>query len=281
EAGRYHEEAMAIREQHGFPSLIAASRYGRARILRRSGRFEEAAVELERALETVVELQLLHDVFDNYEELAEVRMRQGSFEQAGQLLDRARAVAEGNDDTLGLVWQRQMRTRLALREGRVDAGSIAAHEGVIRDLDALGERQDALRARLELAQLQLAAGDVEAAARPLQVVLNSGEGFNSNPVLRLEYELIDAQRQAAAGQPEPALATMLGVVRRARGIGVLDIEAEAAIVAGHLALELDDQATAGRMLGVARAWSPAYYRTVTLAEAVSAEGELRDQSRDK
>src|SRR5690606_26492586 len=103
EAGRYHEEAMAIREQHGFPSLIAASRYGRARILRRSGRFEEAAVELERALETVVELQLLHDVFDNYEELAEVRMRQGSFEQAGQLLDRARAVAEGNDDTLGLV----------------------------------------------------------------------------------------------------------------------------------------------------------------------------------
>ena len=272
EAGRYHEEAMAIREQHGFPSLIAASRYGRARILRRSGRFEEAAVELERALETVVELQLLHDVFDNYEELAEVRMRQGSFEQAGQLLDRARAVAEGNDDTLGLVWQRQMRTRLALREGRVDAGSIAAHEGVIRDLDALGERQDALRARLELAQLQLAAGDVEAAARPLQVVLNSGEGFNSNPVLRLEYELIDAQRQAAAGQPEPALAALLGVVRRARGIGVLDIEAEAAIVAGHLALELDDQATAGRMLGVARAWSPAYYRTVALADAMNRSG---------
>ena len=270
EAGRYHEEAMQIREQHGFPSLIAASRYGIARILRRSGRFEEAAVQLERALETAVELELLHDVFDNYEELAEVRMRQASFDLAAQMLDSAREVAHGNDDALGLAWERQVRGRLVLRQGKAGVNSIAAHEAVIRDFEAMGERQDALRARLELAQLLLAVGDVGAAGRPLEVVLNSGEGFRNNPVLKLEYDLIDAQRQALSGQAEPALAGMLGVVRRARGIGVLDIEAEAAIVAGTLALELGDMATAGRMLGVARAWSPGYYRTVALADALQA-----------
>ena len=270
EAGRYHEEAMQIREQHGFPSLIAASRYGMARILRRSGRFEEAAVQLERALETAVELELLHDVFDNYEELAEVRMRQASFDLAAQMLDSAREVAHGNDDALGLAWERQVRGRLVLRQGKAGVNSIAAHEAVIRDFEAMGERQDALRARLELAQLLLAVGDVGAAGRPLEVVLNSGEGFRNNPVLKLEYDLIDAQRQALSGQAEPALAGMLGVVRRARGIGVLDIEAEAAIVAGTLALELGDMATAGRMLGVARAWSPGYYRTVALADALQA-----------
>ena len=197
-------------------------------------------------------------------------MRQASFDLAAQMLDSAREVAHGNDDALGLAWERQVRGRLLLRQGRAGANSIAAHEAVIRDFEAMGERQDALRARLELAQLLLAVGDVGDAGRPLEVVLNSGEGFRNNPVLKLEYDLIDAQRQALSGQAEPALAGMLGVVRRARGIGVLDIEAEAAIVAGTLALELGDMATAGRMLGVARAWSPGYYRTVALADALQA-----------
>ncbi|MEZ5485172.1 MAG: winged helix-turn-helix domain-containing protein [Lysobacteraceae bacterium] len=271
EAGQYHDEAMLIREQYGFPSLIAASRYGRARILRRSGRFEEAAAELQRALKTITDLDLRHDLFDNTEELAEVRMRQGEFGQARQLLDRAREIAKSNDDALGLAWERQVRSRLVLRRSAVDAVSLAAQRAVIADFEAMGERQDALRARLELAQMHLALGDADTASRPLQVVLNSGEGFNNNPVLKLEYELVDAQRQAMTGQSERALAAMLGVVRRARSIGVLDIEAEAAIAAGHLAVELGDTATAGRMLGVARAWSPSYYRTVELAEALAAD----------
>ncbi|MCB1559689.1 MAG: tetratricopeptide repeat protein [Xanthomonadales bacterium] len=271
EAGQYHDEAMLIREQYGFPSLIAASRYGRARILRRSGRFEEAAAELQRALQTVAELDLRHDLFDNTEELAEVRMRQGDFEQARQLLDRAREIAQSNDDALGLAWERQVRSRLMLRRNSVDGVSLAAQRAVIADFEAMGERQDALRARLELAQMHLALGNADAASRPLQDVHDSGDGFDNNPVLKLEYELIDAQRQAMAGQSERALAAMLGVVRRARSIGVLDIEAEAAIAAGQLAVTLGDTATAGRMLSVARAWSSSYYRTVELAEALAAD----------
>ncbi|MCB1552668.1 MAG: tetratricopeptide repeat protein [Xanthomonadales bacterium] len=270
EAGGYHEEAMRIREAHGFPSLIAASRYGLGRILRRSGRFDEAAAQLEAALQTVEELELLHDVFDNLEELAEVRMRQRAFDEADALLVRARAVAAGHDDALGMIWERQVRTRLQLRRGQVDAATRAAHEAVIRDFESLGERQDALRARIELAQVLLALGDAKPAADAL-VSATQVEGFSANPVLQIEHAVCFAQLQVAQGRQQDALSALLEAVARAKQIGVLDIEAEAAISAGQLALSRRDLATAGRMLAVARAWSPGYYRTTALAEAMQVE----------
>ncbi|MFB9068296.1 hypothetical protein B1808_12055 [Pseudofulvimonas gallinarii] len=82
--------------------------------------------------------------------------------------------------------------------------------------------------------------------------------------------MVRAQWMAARDQRDDALALLLETVRRARSVGASDIEAEAAILAGHLAIESRDLATAGRMLAVARAWSPGYYRTQALAQAVQA-----------
>lgn len=267
EAERYHREALDIREIYGFPSLIAASRYGVARVLRRSGRFEEAAELIQLALDTVTELNLRHDIFDNCEERAEIDMRLARFEDAERWLQRAQAVAESNDDAIGLVWVRQMHGRLALRRESVDAATLAAHETVLRDFEAIGERQDALVARLELAQMHLALAQPTAAAARLAEVADALEAGSVSEVT-LGHAMVQAQWLAARDQRDDALALLLETVRRARSVGATDIEAEAAILAGHLAIESRDLATAGRMLAVARAWSPGYYRTQALARAV-------------
>ena len=269
EAERYHREALDIREIYGFPSLIAASRYGVARVLRRSGRFEEAAELIQLALDTVTELDLRHDIFDNCEERAEIDMRLARFEDAERWLQRAQAVAESNDDALGLVWVRQMHGRLALRRESVDAATLATHETVLRDFEAIGERQDALVARLELAQMHLALAQPTAAAARLAEVADALEAGSVSEVT-LGHAMVQAQWLAARDQRDDALALLLETVRRARSVGASDIEAEAAILAGHLAIESRDLATAGRMLAVARAWSPGYYRTQALAQAVQA-----------
>ncbi|MCX7563571.1 winged helix-turn-helix domain-containing protein [Xanthomonadaceae bacterium XH05] len=267
EAERYHREALDLREMYGFPSLIAASRYGVARVLRRSGRFEEAAELVRLALDTVTELDLRHDIFDNCEEMAEIDMRLARFDDAERWLERARTVAESNDDALGLIWVRQVHGRLALRSQAVDAAVVVAHETVLRDLEAIGERQDALLTRLELAQMHLALAQPDAAATRLSEVADALEAGSLSEVA-LGHAMVRAQWMAARGERDAALAALLETVRRARSIGATDLEAEAAILAGHLAIESRNLATAGRMLAVARAWSPGYYRTQALAQAL-------------
>lgn len=269
EAERYHREALDIREMYGFPSLIAASRYGVARVLRRSGRFEEAAELVRLALQTATELDLRHDIFDNCEEMAEIDMRLARFDAAERWLERARTVAESNDDALGLIWVRQMHGRLALRRQSVDAAVIVAHETVLRDHEAIGERQDALLTRLELAQMHLALKQSDAAAVRLSEIAAALDAGSPSEVA-LGHAMAQAQWLVARGERDAALTALLETVRRARSIGAMDIEAEAAILAGHLAIEKRDLATAGRMLAVARAWSPGYYRTQALAQAVQA-----------
>jgi len=269
EAERFHREALDLREMYGFPSLIAASRYGVARVLRRSGRFQEAAELVQLALDTATELDLRHDIFDNCEELAEIEMRLARFDAAAQWLERAQEVAASNDDTLGLIWVRQLRGRLALRQEVLDAATIASHEDVLADFEALGERQDAHHARLELAQMHLALGEYGRADERLAEMADALEA-GSNSVLALGHDMVHAQLRAARGEVEAAQEAQVDVVHRARSVGAADIEAEAAILAGHLAIGNRDLATAGRMLAVARTWSPSYYRTQTLARALQA-----------
>jgi hypothetical protein len=151
----------------------------------------------------------------------------------------------------------------------VDAAVVAAHETVLRDLEAIGERQDALLTRLELAQMHLALAQPTAAAARLAEVADALEAGSVSEVT-LGHAMVQAQWLAARDQRDDALALLLETVRRARSVGASDIEAEAAILAGHLAIESRDLATAGRMLAVARAWSPGYYRTQALAQAVQA-----------
>lgn len=268
EAERYHEQALEIRERYDFPSLIAASQYALARIQRRSGRFEQADALLEQSLATVNQLDLPYDQFDNLEELAEVRMRQHRFDQADELITRALTIANEADDTLGQAWARQMRVRVALRRGDATPTAFEHINTAIQSLQEQGELQDSFIARLERAELLLMA-DRDDEARELLGSLNES-GAIDNPVLELRQRLImnamvAKQQDAAAALPE-----YLDIVRSAREIGVLDLEAEAAIDAGHLALAADDIGVARRMLAIARSWSPDYYRTLNLAQSIEA-----------
>ncbi len=267
EAGQYHQQALDIRERYGFPSLIAASQYGLARIYRRSGEFAQAAGLLKQSLETVTRLEIPYDQFDNLEELAEVRLCQQQFDQASELIARARGIADSNDDKLGQAWSDQVSVRVVLRRGEATQQAFEQIANAIKSLQQLGERQDALIAQLELAQLLLLADRDEEAQILLSETIDAGA--MDNPVLQLRQRLIAAsllakQRNAAAALPE-----YLDIVRSAREIGVLDVEAEAAIDAGHLALAADDIGIARRMLAIARAWSSDYYRTLSLDRAIA------------
>lgn len=266
EAGQYHQQALEIRNQYSFPSLIAASQYGLARIRRRSGDFELAEQLLEQSLATVTRLELSYDRFDNLEELAEVRMRQRRFADAMQLIDRAQTIAEESGDELGLAWSKQMWIRVALRRGEAEPEAFAQINAAIQLLQELGEVQDTFIAQLERAQLLLMADRDDEVQVQLEALLESSA--IDNPVLQLQQRLIMAALLAKQQNAAAALPMYLDIVRSSREIGVLDLEAEAAIDAGHLAIASDDENVARRMLAVARSWSEEYYRTRNLAQSI-------------
>lgn len=268
QAGQYHQQALEIRERYGFPSLIAASQYGLARIERRSGNFDEASRLLEQSLATVTELELTYDRFDNLEEMAELRMHQQRFDEAEQLLQQAHAIADESEDALGQAWSQQVMVRLKLRRGLADKTAFELIDAALASLVEMDQTYDALNARLERAQLlMLVDKDVEAETLLTEVSQNKAI---INPVLKLHQRQVKAALIAKQQGAQAALPEYQSIVRDAREIGLLDVEAECAIAAGHFALASDDLATAQSMLSIARAWSSEYYRTQRLAEAVAA-----------
>src|SRR5690606_23054213 len=112
EAGELHQQALDIRRKYRFPSLIAASQYGLARIERRRGRFDQADELLAQSLTTVRRLNLSFDLFDNLEELSELRMHQGRFDEARATLAEARELAVAAEDPLGIAWADEVMVRL-------------------------------------------------------------------------------------------------------------------------------------------------------------------------
>ncbi len=268
QAGQYHQQALEIRERYGFPSLIAASQYGLARIERRSGNFAEASRLLKQSLTTVTELELTYDRFDNLEEMAELRMHQQRLDEAEQLLLQARAIAEQSEDALGQAWSQQVMVRLKLRRGLADKAAFELIDSALESLVEMDQTYDALNARLERAQLLMLA-DKDAEAETLLTEVSQDKAI-VNPVLKLHQRRVQAELIAKQQGAQMALAEYQSIVRDAREIGLLDMEAECAIAAGHLALAIDDLATAQSMLSIARAWSGEYYRTRRLAVAVAA-----------
>lgn len=262
QASDFHRRALNIREQFDFPVLIAASQYALARIERRSGAFAIAQQLLEASLATVREHQLPFDEFDNLEELAEVYMRLQQFDLAEQTLEQAQAIAEQNDDQLGLAWSRQVMGRLALRRGQMTATDIERQQEAANALTSLGEDQDAFTAQLELADMFILKEDSAAAVKVLHKLQTSSE--LESPVLELRTRFLEAR----LGDEEDIFTKVLDLIGQARAIGVLDLEAEYAIYAGHLALQQKDLNSARRMLVIASSWSDSYYRTQQLGEAI-------------
>lgn len=271
QAGELHRQALELRRRYQFPQLVAASQYGLARIKRRSGQFDEAEALLNEALGTVTTLGLNFDRFDNLEELAEVKMRQRDFDAARARLDQSASLARDNEDALGQAWARQVRGRLALREGAVSQDTLELIESARADFEAMGEAQDFFTASLELiaAYLQLSEDQtVPSAVVSILDQLRATEAVN-NPVLKLQLDAAEADLLIHQDQGTAAMARYDELVQRARQIGVSDLEAEYAITLGQLALTEGNAEQAMGMLAIASRWSPSYYRTLALAESVS------------
>ena len=278
EARRYHEEALALRERFSVSELTAASHYGIARVDRKLGRFDDAARRVERNLANVARLQRPFDVFDNLEELAEIRMRQGRYDDALRLLDRAETIATEQDDAIGLAWVAQVRARASLRRSIAPAHAFAETGLAIRTFHDLGEDYQRFEARVELARLyQLAArADV---SRILLSAL-AGNPAVENPVLKLTLESALAEQAMLEGNHEVALERFEAIVRESRRLGAADLEAETALRLGRLCIENDRLDLASQMLIIGQRWSPDYYRTRALADAIDASRRLHAVAED-
>lgn len=272
EAGSYHQEALEIRQHYGFPSLVAASQYGLARIARRSGEFAKADGLLNKALVTVTELDKPYDQFDNLEELVEVRLFQQRFEEASELLKQARQLAVDNEDDLGVAWSDQVLVRLWLRLKKADDEALQLNHTVYLALQDSGETQGALAAQLERAELLILSGREEDATQLINGL--NVTAFDENRVLELKRTRLEAELAVRRNDIEQATELYRSALRGAREIGVLDLEAEIALDTGYLALMNHDIGWAKRMLAIARAWSGEYYRTHQLDSEIKEAEQL-------
>ncbi|MGB0132230.1 winged helix-turn-helix domain-containing protein [Dokdonella sp.] len=267
EARDQHQQALDIREQYHFPSLIAASQYGLARIERRRGNFEQADALLVQSLATVRELKLPFDLFDNLEELAELRMHQGRFDDAHAALQEARALAVSGADPLGIAWADEVTARLHLRTGSVNDATITMMETALLAFESSGDLENLLLGRMELAELYFATRQHERATALLLAI--APEGQLANPAMNIHWSRLKAKSFLWQGKRTEAIGVLTAAMRSARNTGVLDLEAELALELGHLSVEDADLTGARRYLAIAEAWSGEYYRTRDLAVALA------------
>lgn len=197
-ASQWCEHYMAYCQRNDMPGYLAFCRVHHASVLAVRGRWAEAEVELERARE---ELQTRPAwSLPVFERLGELRRRQGRFDEAAALFERAQphpggivgagrlALDHGDPDTalelaegmLERVPQRDRVERLAALELLVRAkcarGEAAAAEEAVAELEAVAEvaGTDWLTAMAShcRGQVALAAGDAEGAKQPLQLALD-------------------------------------------------------------------------------------------------------------
>ena len=265
QSAQLHQQALDIRKKYSFEGLVAASQYGLARTLRRSGQFTEAGELLRQALSTVRKLELVFDEFDNLEELAEVQMRMGQFEQARASIAESHALAESVDDELGLAWSKQMGVRLQRYENSVDEDSIVKQKQVIAALEQMGELQGAFHAQLELIQLWLDIGNIQQASDLLDSLPAISNG--QNPVFDLQIAILKAQVLPGT---QAQITALQDALVQARNIGVIDIEVDIALRIGNLAAQSQDPELAQRMLTISNAWSAGYFPAEQLNGKIAA-----------
>lgn len=268
EAGDHHQGALDIRQRYQFPSLIAASQYGLARIERRQGNFERADVLLNESLTTVRAMQLPFDEFDNLEELAELRMRQGRFDESLETLNAARALAIEADDPLGVAWADEVAVRLQIRQGTADRETLTKISSVLAAFKDMGDLENARLAELELVHVQILLGELANATAALEAIDTAP--IKRNPALDIYWQQLSAELMLLKGDDLGAEQAFADAMRIARKTGVQDLEAELALRLGQLALQNQELATAQRLLAIAQSWSGDYYRTELLAAGITA-----------
>lgn len=197
-ASQWCEHYMAYCQRNDMPGYLAFCRVHHASVLAARGRWAEAERELERARE---ELQTRPAwSLAVFERLGELRRRQGRFDEAAALFKSAQphpggilgagrlALDQGDPDTalelaegmLDRVPEADRVERLAALEllvrARCAGGEPAAGEEAVAELEAVAEiaGTECLTAMAShcRGQLTLAAGDADAAKRPLQLALD-------------------------------------------------------------------------------------------------------------
>lgn len=273
-ARQLHTQALAIRLRYKFPELIAASRYGLARIARRSGDFAAASDYLDQTLPVVRSLGLNFDLFDNLEERAEVQREQAQFQASVQTIEEASQLARAADDTLGIAWAQSVRGRVQRAQGDCPA-AVQSFQQAIDGMHAAKEDHEAAYATVEMAQTLTRIGDNAAAAELLRSLDDHfPSNSSSNVAIRVEHV-----RALLHEQPRSRIDALQAALRTARSAGAHDLEAFIAFDLASLFLAEHDLANVESMLAIAQRWSTQSYQTLALqARYLSAKGDTHAAS---
>lgn len=260
----FHRQALELRQPLGVAELIAASEYGLARIERHLGLLDSAEARLLVNLADIAIDNRPFDRFDNLEELAEVRWRQGRFDEAEALLGEADQIAREADDEIGLAWSEEVRGRIASATGNVPDGLLDRLDAAIRNFTELGDEQEAFTAGLTRIQVQQAAGLIAESGRALAELEN--HPATENPVHAIRVQITRARQAELEGLDEQARELLMAALEHARQLGSVDQEALAAIRLAGLAAARGDTEALDRHLRIARRWAPQDFRTLALQE---------------
>ncbi len=245
------QEALQIRSRYAFAELIAASQYGLARALRHLGRFAEAQALISQTIETTTRLDMRIDLFDNLEEMAEIQFSAGHLADALETIEKARVIAVEDDDELAQAWADNVKGRILFALGEREQAVILT-EHSLAEQSALEAFQEAANARLDLIEMLTQMGRLDDARDHLQQFASFKELPASAQSIRIS--LLEGALEVARGEVS-ATDHLTMVLQNARGSGAADLEAQAALILGGLAIERDDLLMAEAMLAVAQQWS--------------------------
>jgi tetratricopeptide (TPR) repeat protein len=225
-AAQWSQAADEYMRDYGCPYLYAQCRMVHGRVLLLTGHWAEAEDELQRAASStrIVFPGMFHRAIAS---LAELRLRQGRFDEARALIEGIGAPVETSLVSAGLALRSNepvAAVALAERWLRSESGST---DGLVPVLHAGGQRTslETAGARSLLVEAQLAAGNPAAAASAAKDLAALDGGPGGARLLSAHAALARARVAAADGRPGPAIVDFEDALK---WFGQLDLPLEAA-----------------------------------------------------
>jgi adenylate cyclase len=152
-ARTYYEEAVAVSEENGFPTWLAAARFSHGGALAELGRLEQGIAEMEAATEDCHRLGVAMRHFRTVQ-LAEAYARMGRGEEALAMLNDGLAQIERTGEKREQAEMLRIKGEMLLMR---DGGAIGEAEGCFRGSLDVARAQEArwweLRTTVSLARL--------------------------------------------------------------------------------------------------------------------------------
>ena len=213
--------ALPLYKEIGNEESAATVQWDLASVYASQGRYADAYNNLRQSLGVFLAHES-HDVPDVRADLAHVLIAVGRLQEAGKELDLAEAPADGGDDGHGggghggghhagpsptLLFG---RGEIARFEGRGDVAAKAFEEANVA-ANQSGQKEVAVRSRVELGRLLLDQGRAENAERLLLRTRQEAAAVRLRP-LEAEAAVALAEAQLARGQAEPARRAALDAI---------------------------------------------------------------------